>query len=143
MRIKLFNNIFGADHSTLGLHLSPEGVGSFFHFVFADGAGLDDGLDVVVVQLLGGLGAQLDEVVGHGPQVQVVADGLVQFVAVVNHHWLVLQVHVSVNFVRNHLYLVSEPLQLQIREVFAPVYPVPYSSLNLKHYRYKNFLYHF
>ena len=61
------------------------------------------------------------------------ADLLVNCCRLVLQVGLILAIHVAVRILFGHAYFISQPLQPQVRKVFALVYPVSDGSLDLEH----------
>ena len=89
------------------------------------------------------MAAELNKVVWHLNQIQIVPNVLVDFVALLNDIGDVLALHVMVNELLNVLLFFPLSFYLQVRKVFSPINPISNRPLDFEHYRYQNFLYHF
>lgn len=70
------------------------------------------------------------------------ADLLVNSCRLVLQVWLILAVHVAVGVLFGDANFISQSLQLQVRKVFALIYPVSDGSLDLEHDGDEDFLDH-
>ena len=142
-RVKLLDDILSAKHSTLISYISLKRILGLLQTSFTNCSAFYNGLDIISIQLFCSLRLQIDKIIWHLSHMQSETDSFLQLVAVVNNEWLVLSVDVVEHFVVNCIYFISLPLKAEIWQVFAPVNPVSYCSLNFVYNRYQNFLNHF